>query len=99
MSIQEFLLWLTSGLGASFVFSYFAERWEGFQSLSKDTRKLWATIGASALAILAYLVYTYVPAEVWVTLSPYWQLVVAIITVNYGTEVFHKYDKELPSAK
>ena len=37
----------------------------------------------------------YVPAEVWTMLSPYWQLVVAVITVNYGTQVFHKYDKSL----
>ena len=99
MSIQEFLLWLMSGLGASFVFSYVAERWAWFQSQSVDAKKLYSTVGSAVLAILAYVVYTYVPAEVWVLLSPYWQLVVAVITVNYGTQVFHDYDKGLPSAQ
>lgn len=98
MSIQEFLLWLMSGLGASFVFSYVAERWAWFQELSVEAKKLYATVGSSVLAILAYVTYTYVPSEVWVALSPYWQLVVVIVTVNYGTQVFHRYDKELPSA-
>lgn len=98
MSIQEFLLWLMSGLGASFVFSYIAERWAWFQDLPADAKKLYSTIGSAVLAILAYVVYTYVPAEVWVLLSPYWQLVVAVVTVNYGTQVFHFYDRKLPSA-
>lgn len=99
MSIQEFLVWLASGLSASFVFSYVAERWDWFQSLGVEAKKLWSTVGASVLAVLAYVVYTYVPVEVWTLLSPYWQLVVAVITVNYGTQAFHKYDKELPSAQ
>lgn len=98
MTIQEFLLWLMSGLGASFVFSYLAERWAWFQELASDTKKLYSTAGSAVIAILSYVVYTYVPAEVWVMLSPYWQLVVAVVTVNYGTQVFHSYDRKLPSA-
>lgn len=99
MSIQEFVLWLAGGLGSTFVFSYIAERWAWFQSLKADTKTLVSTIGASVLAVLAYVVITYVPAEVWVLLSPYWQIIVGVVTVNYGQQVFHKYDKELPSAK
>jgi hypothetical protein len=41
-------------------------------------------------------VYTFVPAEFWVMLSPYWQIVVGVITVNYGTRIFHEYDRQLP---
>lgn len=99
MEITEFLVWVASGLGSSAIFSYFAERWEWFQTLKTDTRKLVATLGASVLAMLAYVTVTYVPVEVWVALSPYWQLIVGVIVINYGTEVFHQYDKELPSAK
>lgn len=99
MSIVEFLLWVASGLGSSAVFSYIAERWAWFQSLKSDTKKLVKTVGASALAILAYVTVTYVPADIWVLLSPYWQLIVGVVLVNYGTEVFHQYDKELPSAQ
>jgi len=98
MEIKEFLVWVASGLGATSVFSYFAERWAWFQKLATDTKKLVSTVSASVLAILAYVIVTYVPAEVWVVLSPYWQIVVGVVVINYGTQVFHSYDKELPSA-
>jgi hypothetical protein len=96
MEFKEFFVWLASGLGSSFVVSYLAERWVWFQSLEFDQKKMWSTVGASVLSILAYLVYTYVPAEFWVMLSPYWQIVVGVITVNYGVKVFHEYDRQLP---
>ena len=96
MEISEFLLWLASGLGATFIFSYFAERWEWFLNLRQDTKRLYSTIGASLLAIVAYVTVTYVPVEFWVAISPYWQIVVGVIINNYGTQVFHKYDKTLP---
>jgi hypothetical protein len=96
MEFKEFFVWLASGLGSSFVVSYFAERWMWFQSLESEQRKIWSTFGASVLAILSYLVYTFVPAEFWVMLSPYWQIVVGVITVNYGTRIFHEYDRQLP---
>ena len=95
MSITDFVLWVMSGLGASMVFSYVAERQKWFQDLDVESKKFWATVGASGVSVLAYVLYVYVPAEVWAMLSPYWQLVVAVITVNYGTQVFHKYDKTL----
>lgn len=96
MSISDFVLWLASGLGASFVFSYFAERSVKFNALSFETKKLVSTIGASVIAVLAYVTVTYVPAYVWVSLSPYWQIVIGVIAVNYGTQGFHQYDKNLP---
>jgi uncharacterized membrane-anchored protein len=96
MEFKEFFVWLASGLGSSFVVSYFVERWMWFQSLESEQRKMWSTFGASVLAILSYLVYTFVPAEFWVMLSPYWQIVVGVITVNYGTRIFHEYDRQLP---
>jgi uncharacterized membrane-anchored protein len=98
MEITEFLVWVASGLGATSVFSYIAERWAWFQGLTSDTKKLVSTISASVLAILAYVTVTYVPAEVWVMLSPYWQIIVGVVMINYGTQVFHKYDKGLLSA-
>ena len=93
MSINEFLIWLTGGLGSSLVFSYLAERWEAFQNLQPATKKLYKTIGASAIAIISYLAITYVPVDFWQALSPYWELVLGVIAVNYGVEVFHWFDK------
>ena len=96
MSVTDLLTWLFGGLGASLVVSYIFERWNWFQRQSFDLKKLLTTISASVLAILAFIVFTYVPPEFWVSISPYWQIIVAIVTTNYGTQVFHKYDKELP---
>ena len=95
MSINDFLIWMYGGLGSSLVFSYFAERWERFQMLSSDQRKLYKTIGASLVAIVSYLAITYVPVDFWTLLSPYWELVLGVIAVNYGVEMFHLFDKNL----
>lgn len=96
MEISDFLLWVASGLGATLFFSYFAERTNWFTTLKSDTKQLYTTIGASLLAVIAYAVVTYVPAEFWVVVSPYWQIIVGVIINNYGKQVFHKYDKTLP---
>lgn len=92
MSIQEFLVWLSGGLGATLVASYVLERVAWFQALSVGAKKLYKTIGSAVIAILAYLTYEYVPADVWVALTPYWQVVLSAIAVNYGVEVFHWFD-------
>ena len=99
MSITDFLVWLSGGLGSTFIFSYIAERWAWFQAQKVNTKKFISTIGASILAILSYVTFTYVPSEVWVSLSPYWQIILGVIAINYGNQMFHQYDKELPSAK
>lgn len=92
MSIQEFLVWLSGGLGATIVASYIAERLDWFQSKTAEAKKLIKTIGASLVAVLAYVTYQYVPAEVWSVLTPYWQIVLGVVVVNYGVEVFHYFD-------
>lgn len=95
MSIQEFLVWLSGGVGATLVASYILERLAWFQSLSSEAKKLYKTVGSSLVALLAYLTYEYVPAEVWTSLTPYWQLVLGTIAVNYGVEVFHWFDRKV----
>lgn len=95
MSIQDFLVWLSGGLGATIVASYVMERLAWFQKRGVEAKKIIKTAGASGVAILAYVTYQYVPAEVWVILTPYWQLVLGAIAVNYGVEVFHWFDKKV----
>lgn len=95
VTIQEFLIWLSGGLGSSLVISYFAERIERFRKLDLDIKKLYKTIWASALAVISYVVYTYVPVDFWTLISPYWQVVLGVILVNYGVEIFHLFDKKV----
>ena len=96
--MREFLIWLSGGLGASTVFSYLAERWSWFQLQSPDNKKLYKTVGASLLALASFGMYTYVPTEFWMSLDPFWKVVLGVIAVNYGVEVFHWFDKKV-SAK
>lgn len=95
MSIQDFLVWLSGGVGATLVASYIAERSAQFQTLDSEVKKFSKTVASALVAIVAYLTYTYVPAEVWVVLSPYWQIILAVVATNYGVEVFHWFDRKL----
>jgi len=94
MELKEFFVWL-SGLGATLVFSYIAERWAWFQAQTIDAKKLYSVLGASVIAVLAFVTYTYVPADVWIALAPYWKILVGVFGTIYGMQVFHKYDKTL----
>jgi len=95
MSIQDFLVWLSGGVGATLVASYIAERSAWFQTLDSEVKKFGKTVASALVAIVAYLTYAYVPAEVWVVLSPYWQIILAVVATNYGVEVFHWFDRKL----
>lgn len=93
MTPQDFLQWLASGLGANVVVSYLAERWAWFQSLTSEGRKWISAVFTALVAIAAYAVLTYVPADFWVLISPYWQIVVAVAGMYVGTQVFHGLDR------
>lgn len=97
MSIFDFLVWLSGGVGATLVASYIAERSVWFQALESEAKKLAKTAASALVAIVAYLTYTYVPVEVWTVLSPYWQIVLAVVATNYGVEAFHWFDRKLTS--
>lgn len=91
----EFLTWLFSGVGAIAVISYIAERSKWFNDLDTETKKTYKAVASTLVALAAYALSVYVPAEVWVVLDPYWKVIVAVISLNYGVEVFHAFDKKL----
>ena len=93
--IRDVLVWIMGGLGSTVIVSYLVERWTWFQNLRSDVKKLYSTLAATVLSLVAFAVYTYVPAEVWVVLTPWWQIVVGVFAVNYGMEIFHYFDKKL----
>lgn len=94
MTILDGLIWLT-GAGALFVVSKAVEKWAWFQDLEAETKQLLATVLASAVAVIAYILQVYVPVEFWEVLTPYWTLIVGIVSMNYGLELFHKFDKNV----
>jgi hypothetical protein len=93
MSPQEFLQWLASGLGANVVVSFLVERWPWFQNLASDTKKFLSIVGTAVIALAAYGIMIYVPATFWASINPYWQIIVAVVGMFVGTQVFHKFDR------
>jgi uncharacterized membrane-anchored protein len=94
-TIVDFLVWLSGGIGATLVASYIAERWQWFQEQTPNVKTFLKTVVASVIAVAAFVTYTYVPAEVWIALAPYWQLILGVVATNYGVEIFHWFDKRL----
>jgi hypothetical protein len=93
----EFLTWLFSGAGAIAVVSYLAERSQWFSGLDTETKKHYKTLTSTVIALAAYALSVYVPADFWVMLDPYWKIAVGVLGLNYGVEVFHAFDRTLVS--
>lgn len=94
MTILDALIWLT-GAGALFIVSKAVEKWAWFQDLESETKQFLATVLATAVALIAYALQVYVPADFWVALTPWWTIAVGIVSMNYGLELFHKFDKSV----
>lgn len=94
MSLYDTLGTLAAGgaiLGGIIAFLF--ERFQWFQNLTGEAR-FW-TIGAISvgLPVVATALILYVPAEVWVTLEPFWKAVFAGGTIWLGSQLVHKLTK------
>jgi hypothetical protein len=87
-----FLIWLTGGGGALLV-SFLAERWDWFQSQTPKVKQFLMIVIPSLLGIGALTITTFVPPEIIAQASPYFMVVVTVITYVLGTKAFHIVDK------
>ena len=95
--LLETLTWL-SGLGSAVagaaLVSLLAEHWAWFQRLP-PTGKLVLQVAASALiALLAFLVVTFVPPEVLALMAPYWRVIFGAVVAALGNQLWHKATKD-----
>lgn len=94
MELNEFLMWVANSGGAIAIVSWAFERWPWYQTLGSDAKQ-WAFFGMSlGVTILAYLVLTYVPAEVLQGVAPYFMFAYATFTTVFAGQLFHKADKK-----
>lgn len=92
MSVNEFLLWLAMSGGAAIAVSWIAEQIPQFQNLTA-TAKRWTMFGGSALmAIGAYAILTYVPAELLSQIAPYFAIVAGLFGTFFLNQVAHVND-------
>lgn len=92
MTIVQFLTFLASAGGASAALSFIAERTPAFQAWSKQKKSLTMLGGSLAIALTAYGVLTYVPADVLNQLAPYFQIAYGIVGTWIANQLAHAQD-------
>jgi hypothetical protein len=92
MNLNQFLLWLASGGGAAIVLAFVLERIPAFCVLSSDM-KSWINLGGTVvLAMLAYVVLTYVPANILDAVAPFFTVVAAVFVSWLAGQAAHSVD-------
>ena len=95
--LLETLTWL-SGLGSAVagaaLISLLAEYWLWFQKLPADAKLLFQVAASAAIALAAFLVVTFVPAEVLAQIAPYWRILFGAVVAALGNQLWHKATKD-----
>lgn len=92
MTIVQFLTFLASAGGASAALSFIAERIPAFQKLTSPNKALIHLCGSLSIALTAYAVLTYVPAETLSQLAPYFQIAYGVVGTWIANQVAHTHD-------
>lgn len=91
-NLTQFLTWLITSAGASAVASFLLERLAAFQA-QPATRKPWIVYGASVvIALAAYAVQTYVPADVLAQLQPVFAILAGLTIPFVASQFAHSND-------
>ena len=94
MSLGEFLVWIASSGGAIVAVSFFSERSKKFQALTADQKQWFMFVASALLALGAFAIQQFVPAEVLVMLAPWFAIVATTFTSLFISKAFHKVDKQ-----
>lgn len=92
MTLPEFLTWLASAAGATVALSFVAERIPAFQALAPEVKSYVMLGGSVALALVAYAVLAFVPAETLAQLAPWFQVVYGVVGAWIANQMAHKAD-------
>lgn len=92
MDLTQFLTWLASAAGAAAALSFVAERVPAFQQLSADLKGYVMLAGSILLALAAYAVLTFVPADQLAQLAPWFQVLYGVVAAWIANQVAHKAD-------
>jgi hypothetical protein len=89
MDLVDVLGLLATGAGLSFLLEWSA----GFESLSPGQKRAVVAAITLGVPVLAQVALTFVPAEVWPVINPYWRALAAGFTVLTASQFTHKADK------
>lgn len=92
MTLQGFLLWLSSAGGASIVASWLLERMEWFNKMVGETKKWVYFASSTSLSVGAYCALTYISEDVLEKIAPFFALIAGSFVVVFLGQAFHKLD-------
>lgn len=92
-SISELLSWIIYSGGAILAASWVLERIRGFQAQSPENKRWIAMATSVAIALAAYAILTYVPAQILAQIDPWLIVVWGTIILYSGGQVYHKVTK------
>lgn len=96
MDVTQALQWIVNSGGGIAIVSWIAERLPWFQSQTSQAKE-YIFLGASVfISIVAYLVLTYVPAEILNQISPIFTILYGTFATLYLGKAAHLLDKKTP---
>ena len=93
MTLQEFLTFIVSSGGNAIIASWILERIPWYQGLAAQMKQWVYFAGVLGLAVIGYVVLTYVPKETLDSLAPIFALIYASFGSVFVGSAFHKVDK------
>jgi len=93
MTLQEFLTFIVSSGGNAIIASWILERVPAFQALEAQVKQWVYFASVLGLAILGYVILTYVPQATLDSLAPIFALLYASFGSVFVGSAFHRVDK------
>jgi hypothetical protein len=94
MTLPAFLMWVLNSGGSISIVSWILERVKFYQSLASDVKQ-YVFYGASVVvAILAYLILTFIPAHLLTVIAPVFSILYGTFITVFLGQMFHRVDKK-----
>ncbi len=90
----DILKWLLYSGGVVVIVSWAAERWPAFQTLKSDVKKVLSLVASCVIALGAYALLLYVPADFWVQIDPWVKVILGVASIYGVGQVAHTLDPE-----
>jgi len=94
-SVTELLSWVIYSGGAILAASWILERIRLFQEQTPETKRLVAMAISVTIALAAYTILVYVPAQILVQLDPWLTVILGTIILYSGGQIYHQATKDI----
>ena len=92
MTFSEFLMYAATAAGSTALLSFLTERWALFQTWTPASRGYFSLGGSLVIALGAWAVLTYVPADTLEVLKAPFQIVSGVVIAWLSNQFAHKND-------